>query len=152
MDLRALPTRITISGLPALAAALMLCTTAQAASNAIIPCEQVGRDLQSLDVPVNEFAIDGVDHAPIEPEIVEADARATEPVAPILNLGSRLSSIVRDVFDATTDDVPQEDAEQQSVSPVADRVEKKDSSEAADSAGQKSTMPRFQRQMLRTDI
>lgn len=152
MDLRVLPTRIKMSGLPVVAAALMLCASAQAASNAVIPCDQVGRDLQSLDVPVNKFALDAVDHAPIESEITDVDSVATEPVAPVLNLGSRLSGIVRDVFDATTDDVPQEKDQQPSLSPVADRVEKKESSEAADAAGDKSALPRFQQQMLRTDI
>jgi hypothetical protein len=130
----------------------MLSATGHAASNAVVPCEQVGRDLQSLEVPIDELGVEAVDHAPIDPEIIDAQSAAPESVAPILNLAPRVTNILRDVFDATTEELLQEASEQPSSSPLAGSDQKTDTVEPADADGHKAKLPRFQQQMLRTDI
>jgi hypothetical protein len=152
VDTKAQQKRNILPGLPLLATALLLSATAHAASNAVVPCEQVGRDLQSLEVPVDELAVEGVDHAPIDPEIIDAQTAMPESVAPVLNLGPRVTNILRDVFDMTTEELVQETSEQPSSSPLADSDQKTDTVEPDDANGEESELPRFQRQMLRTDI
>jgi hypothetical protein len=129
VDTKAQQKRNILPGLPLLATALLLSATAHAASNAVVPCEQVGRDLQSLEVPVDELAVEGVDHAPIDPEIIDAQTA-----------------------DMTTEELVQETSEQPSSSPLADSDQKTDTVEPDDANGEESELPRFQRQMLRTDI
>lgn len=152
MDSIAWLIRNTLPGLPVLAAALMLSATAYAASNAVVPCEQVGRDLQSLTIPVDELAVDAVDHAPIDPEIIDQQSAVTESVAPVLNLRPRVTNILRDVFGTTAEELIQETSEQVSSSPLADSDENTDAVEPDDATGDETEIPRFQQQMLRTDI
>lgn len=153
MDFQARPMRNTFTGLPALAAALMLLTaTSHAASNSVVPCQQVGRNLQSLAVPVDQLTVNPVDHAAIDAEIVDEEPAVGESVAPVLNLGTRVTSILRDVFDTMTEELPQDSTEQATTSPLADSDGKKDQAELDDANGDKAALPRFQRQMLRTDI
>lgn len=152
MDFRAQLKQFLIPGLPVFAAALLLSATSQAATNAVIPCEQVGRDLQSLSVPVAEMTVDLVDHVPVDPELIDEEPAVRESVAPVLDLGPRVTNILRDVFGATNDELLQESSEQASSSPVADSDENKDVAEVSDVTVEKTQLPRFQRQMLRTDI
>lgn len=152
MDFNARPMQFSIPGLPVFAAALLLSTASHAATNSVIPCEQVGRNLQSLAVPVDEMAIDTVDHVPIDPELVDELPAVSESVAPVLNLGPRVTNILRDVFGTTTEELLQEDSEQPSSSPLADTDDNKDVSEVDDETVEETQLPRFQRQMLRTDI
>ena len=152
MDFRVQPKQSLISGLPVLAAALLLSATCHAATNAVIPCKQVGRNLQSLSVPVDKLKVDVVDHVPIDPDLLDEETAVREPVAPVLKLGPRLTNILRDVFDSTAEDLLQESSEQPSSSPLADSDQKKDLSEVSDEAVEETQLPRFQRQMLRTDI
>ncbi len=141
--------RIVFPGLSVFTAALLLSATTHAATNAVIPCEQVGRDLQSLSVPVDELKVAAADHVPINPDVIDAETAANEPVAPILNLGPRVTNILRDVFDRTTDELLREASEQPTSSPLADTDDQKDASEANDETVEET---RFQRRMLRTDI
>lgn len=152
MDSRAQHLVKSMVGLPAFAVVLMLSATVQAATNAVLPCDQVGRDMQSLDVQVDELTLDRVDHAPVDPNIVDVQPVSSEPVAPVLNLGSRLSKLFRDVFGEGTGELPRQEAEQSASSPLADSLEQDKSADDEKSTAEKSTLPRFQRQMLRTDI
>lgn len=152
MESREQPIRYPISGLPLLAATLMLSATAQAASSVVLPCEQVERDLQSLEVPVNALAADSVDHAPIDPEMMDEESSGTESVTPVLKLGPRVTTILREVFDMTAEESAHQTSKQFSSSPLADTDEPSEASESDDAANDKSELPRFQRRMLRTDI
>ena len=141
---------LRIIGLPILAAVLLLSTTSYAASNAVVECDQVGRDLQSLEVNVNDIAVDAVDHTPLDSDIVDQNAEASETVAPILNLGPRVTNIMRDVFEAADEELA-DDAPATS-SPLADSDEQKSDGEADDTPANVSELLRFQRMMRRTDI
>ena len=143
--------RSTCSSLPLIAAALMMSATAQAATNAGVPCEQVGRDLQSLDVAVNELAVEAVDHTAIDADIIDEESVVRESVTPVLNLGPRVTNILRNVFDTTTEELLQESSDQPS-SPLAEADEEKDAVESHDATRDEPEISRFQRRMLRTDI
>jgi hypothetical protein len=131
VDFVAQPKRYTIPGISALAAALMLSAPAQAANNLVNPCDQVGRDLQSLEVPVDELTVDVVDHATTDAVTLDEQAADADPVAPILYLTPRVTNILRDVFGTTPEELPRAEPEQPSSSPVADSDEKSDTVEAA---------------------
>lgn len=152
MHSRAQLTRYPLSGLPALAAALLLSATSHAANNVVFPCEQVKRDLQSLEVPVGALTAERVDHAPIDRGIADDRPIASESVAPVLNLAPRVTHILRDVFELTTEELLEEASHEPSTSPLADSDPKADGAEAAKASSDKNELPRFQRQMLRTDI
>jgi hypothetical protein len=152
VDFRVQPERIAFPGLSVFTAALLLSATTHAATNAVVPCEQVGRDLQSLSVPVDELKVATADHVPINPDVIDAETAVNEPVAPILNLGPRVTNILRDVFDTTTNELLPETSEQATASPLADTDDQKDASEANDETVEETRLPLFQRRMLRTDI
>ena len=160
MDSRTQQIRYIISGVPALAATLLLSTASFAASPSIVPCDQVSRDLKSLEVPAAALIVDRVDHAPADPIAANPDAideqtSITDSVAPILYLTPRVTSIVRDVFGTKSEELPEETALQPStspVSPVADADQKTESVESADLENNSNDLPRFQQQMYRKDI
>ena len=157
MDFKVLPKRDIFCGLPVVAAVLALAATAQAASSTVVPCDQVGRELKSLVVPVNALTVDRVDHTPIdtgraEPDAIDERSAVTDSVAPILYLTPRVTSIVRDVFGMTTVELPQESQVPRSPSPVADSDQASDAVEPADANTESSDLPRFQQRMFRTDI
>ena len=110
MDLRVqLPHRI-ISGLPLCAAALMLSASALGANGARMPCDEDGRALKSLDVPVEALTLATVDHVPIDrnaanPDVIETETRVTNSDAPVIYLTPRVASILRDVFGAAEEDL-----------------------------------------------
>ena len=157
MDFRAQPNRYVNSGLSVVAAALMLIATAQAASSSLVPCDQVGRDLKSLEVPVNSLTLAVVDRAPMNPVAADPDAideqtAVTDSVAPVLYLTPRVTNILRDVFGTAAEELPLETPEQPSSSPVAGSEDPSDAVEPADAGNATRDLPRFQRQMFRTDI
>ncbi len=157
MDFRAQPNRYVNSGLSVVAAALMLIATAQAASSSLVPCDQVGRDLKSLEVPVNSLTLAVVDTAPMNPVAADPDAideqtAVTDSVAPVLYLTPRVTNILRDVFGTAAEELPLETPEQPSSSPVAGSEDPSDAVEPADAGNATRDLPRFQRQMFRTDI
>ena len=152
--------RYIISGLPVLAASLLLSATAFAASPSMVPCDEVGRDLKSLEVPATALPVDRVDHAPADPvaanpDAIDEQASVTDSVAPILYLTPRVTSIVRDVFGTTSEELPVQTLRQPStspVAPVADADQKAESVESADLENESSDLRRFQQQMYRKDI
>ena len=89
--------------LPAVLAALCVAwsASASAANDSALPCDyRIARDLQSLEVPLNELAIRAVDH-----EIAGAAAAGTESstadsvAVPVLDLTPRVISMLDAVFD-----------------------------------------------------
>ena len=152
MECKVQPKRTIIAGVSVFAATLLLNAGAYAASTAVYPCDQVGRDLQSLEVPVGELTLDVVDHVPTDPAAIDEQSAITDSVAPILYLTPRVTNIVDDVFQTASDKLPQETPKQPSSSPLAGSDEKLDPIEALDEESEAGVLPRFQRQMLRTDI
>ena len=157
MDFKAQLKRYFESGLSVLAAALLLSVTAHAASSSHSPCDQVGGDLKSLEVPVDALTVDVVDHTPEDPVTADPDAldeqtAITDAVAPVLYLTPRVTNILRDVFGTAAQVPPQPAPEQPASSPVADSDGKALTEEPAEKADETRDLPRFQRQMFRTDI
>lgn len=152
MDFRVQPKRIVFPGLPVFAAALLLSATSHAATKAFVPCEQVSRDLQSLSVDVGELKVAAADHVPIDPERVDGEPAVREPAAPVLNLGPRVTNILRNVFDAASEELLLESSEPASSSPLADSDKNKEVVKSNDETVDQTQLPRFQRRMLRTDI
>lgn len=156
MDFRIHPKQAIISGLSVLAVVLMLSAPAHAASRFIVPCDQVGRELKSLELPVNALTVDVVDLTPTDPNAIDEQSVITDSVAPVLYLTPRVANILRDVFGTTAEELPQELPDerpaQPSSSPLADSDRKSDAVEPADTGNETSDLPRFQQQMLRTDI
>ena len=74
VEVRTQTTRFVVYGLSAIATTLILSASARAATNAVKPCEQVGRDLKSLQVPVTTLTVDAVDHVPIDQDVTEPNA------------------------------------------------------------------------------
>ena len=149
MDFRAQAKRYIISGLSVLAAVLMLSATALAASSAVVPCDQVGRDLKSLEVPVEALTVDAVDHVPtdhnaVDPAAIDEESAVTDSVAPILYLTPRMTNILRDMFGAAPEDLPPETPGQPSSSPLADSDQQSDPIEPADAGNEASDLPRYQ--------
>lgn len=148
MDSAALSGKFKLAGLPVLAAGLLLCHSTLAATGAASPCEQVGRDLQSLEVPVNDIGVESVDHVPLDSEL-DVESTSNKSISPVLNLGPRVSSIVRDIFESTDEETV---TEQTSSSPLADSERQPEHAESDKASEESSELPRFQRLMRRTDI
>ncbi len=156
MDFRIHPKQTIISGLSVLAVVLMLSATAHAASSFVVPCDQFGRELKSLELPAGALTVDVVDHTPTDPDAIDEQSAITDSVAPVLYLTPRVANILRDVFGTTAEELPQklpnERPAQASSSPLADSDEKSAAVEPVDAGNETSDLPRFQQQMLRTDI
>ncbi len=150
MDCRSQRKRCIISGWSVLAAALMVSATAHAASSSVVHCDQVSRDLKSLEVPTDALQANTVDHVPTDPDAIYEQAAVTDSVAPILNLSPRVTNIIRDVFGTTSEELTQETVQLPATSPVADTDQNSDA--AADVEIEKADLSRSQRQMFRTDI
>ena len=149
----------TKAGFVALAATLALSagwtTAALGATSSLVPCDQVARDLTSLDVTVAALSVDLVDHVTTEPkpgsfESIDANSDTTDTMAPLLYLTPRVASILRDVFEPATAIQPLDSDEDLQTSPVAESVDESRSAAAEDE--NEINLPRFQRQMFRTDI
>lgn len=152
MESRVQAKRYIICGLPVLAAVLMWSATTNAASNSVVPCDQVGRDLKSLEVPVEALPVDLVDHTPIDPDDVDEPRTDISSIAPVLNLTPRVTNILRDVFGTTNEELTPATPTQPSSSPLADSDAETDEVEPSDAEIERSDLPRFQQQMFRTDI
>ena len=160
MDSSTQQIRYIISGLPMLAASLLLSSASLAASPSIVPCDQVSRDLKSLEVPAAALTVDRVDHAPADPvaanpDSIDEQTSFTDSVAPILYLTPRVTNIVRDVFGTTSEELTEEAARQPSTSPgapMAGADQKAEKVESSDVEYETSDLPRFQQQMYRKDI
>ena len=130
----------------------MSSATAHAASSSVTPCDQVGRDLQCLKVPVEAMTVDEVDHVPVDPQTIDEPSAETDALAPILHLTPRVTNILRDVFGTVTEEPVPDTSPHTSSSPLADSDENENDVEPADAEIERSELPRFQQQMFRTDI
>lgn len=158
VEVRTQPTRFVVCGLSAIAMTLLLSVVARAASTTVMPCEQVGRDLKSLKVPVTALTLDTVDHVPVDrdagdPSTFPAERLSSDFEAPVLFLTPRVTNILRDVFGVTAE-APPPGSDHKSSSPLADSEEKAESGIAAatDEVNESIDLPHYQRQMYRTDI
>jgi hypothetical protein len=149
----------TKAGFFALAATAVLSagwsTTALGATSSLVPCDQVARDLTSLNVAVETLSVDLVDHVITEPkpgsfESIETNSDTTDTMAPLLYLTPRVATILRDVFEPAAVNQTLDSDEELQTSPVAESIEETRSVDAEDE--QVISLPRFQRQMFRTDI
>ena len=152
VGLRVQPKRYIITGLSVLAAAVMSGAPGHAATNSVVPCDQVGRNLQSLDVPVNTLPLDVVDHAPLDTADLDEPRVESESAAPILDLTPRVKNILRDVFDMSDEELAEDTPPLPSSSPLADSDEASDEAEPIEVEVERGDLPRFQQQMYRTDI
>lgn len=159
MDSQVQTARLLIPGLSAAAATLLLSASALAASKPVVPCEEVGRNLKSLEVPVETLNLETIDHGPIaqpteESIAAEEDARTAAAESPIIYLTPRVTSILRDVFDSDTENPAPVMPVHPVTSPVADSEE--DLAETAvapaDVVTEPQDVPHYQRQMYRKDI
>ena len=101
VDIAAQTTRFAVCGLSAIATTLLLSSAAGAATSAVMPCEQVGRELKSLQVPVSTLLLDSVDHVSINDDANDPNSISTEHFvsdfeAPSLYLTPRVTNILRD--------------------------------------------------------
>jgi hypothetical protein len=145
--------RTIISGLSVLAAALLMSATAHAASNPVVPCDQIGRNLQSLEVPVDTLPLEVVDHTPIDPDRLLDEALVeSDSATPVLDLTPRVTNILRDVFGASDEELTRETPSQPVSSPLADSAGESDEAEPAAVEIDRSNLPRIQQQMFRKDI
>jgi hypothetical protein len=127
-------------------------STALGATSSLVPCDQVARDLTSLEVAVDALSVDLVDHVAteLEPGSFEAESDATDTMAPLLYLTPRVATILRDVFAPAAASQALDTEEEIQTSPVADSDDETISVDAAEE--REIDLPRFQRQMFRTDI
>lgn len=147
------------------AALVTLCfgpQSAVAAASAIDDTNQVVAELRSLEVKAESLSLDMADPA-ADDDQDDLDAPLdSDPVAPVLRLTPRVATILREVFgpdvlaapeaDTAADDNDQDGDTPGKVSPIAS--ESAPTTSAPDLGDGKSNfyVPRFQRQMYRTDI
>ena len=144
----------------ALAATLLTTSATFAASSPVAPCDEVARDLQSLNVTVSDLSVN-VDRRAVKPEgnlpaSLQDEAPPQDTAAPMLYLTPRVANILETVFDNTTKAPPadsQGDAAdappENSPSDAQSRLRKSAPVTAID---QESVVPRFQLNMYRNDI
>ena len=147
---------------------VLLSHSALAATDSYVDCDRLATSLRSLDVPAEAFpAADMELNAAVDGEKLAAglETETNDSVAPVLRLTPRVATIMRDVFNASvptdTDDAAVEDeTEAKAEVPAATspplvsapRAALPESPLAEDSGENNRYVPRFQRQMYRTDI
>ena len=133
------------------------CATALGASSSLVPCDEAGTDLQSLEVAVSDLTVNVVDHMMTSGdaaigEVLDPSAGVRDSATPVLFLTPRITTILRGVFDtdsnaATSDEAS--DADAPAPSAQSEATEKLAPVTLIDQAAE---IPRFQRQMYRKDI
>jgi len=128
--------------------------TAVGATSLVSDCQDFSDSLQQADPPATELSISLVDLPDRDDKLgldksLNAVGAASDTTAPFLYLTSRVTTILRDVFDdeATRADI--------STRPVAEMDTEHRSLltlEASELSDPADTKPSFQRQMYRTDI
>lgn len=160
--------RHRLLGAATVATALLMAgwaASASAAANVLTFGEHMAGELQDLEVAPQPLVADLVDLSDLDDS--EAGA-APETVAPLLYLAPRVASIFADVFgdseptdavaeaaDANSTEAEQDlaDEDAASTSPVAGNVNSSDGSEPVSPLYENAAiLPRFHRQMYRTDI
>lgn len=139
-----------------------------AATDNYVDCDRLAADLRSLDVPSTELplaverAADG--NADDLTAVRDEDLARSDVIAPVLLLTPRVATILRKVFDTELQQVDEEDAPATRTdkpraatpplvnAPSAAMPEDPLASENGTDANANQYVPRFQRQMYRTDI
>ena len=145
----------------ALLRSLALLSVACGGAAMAAPCAAAACDSERADRLLNPLTVRPVDLADAAaPEEAATPAGATESLAPLLFLAPRVTSILEDVFAMDPDTgttpgemAPGEDAEAAEAplrSPVAGSAP--GARAAAPETDQASPLPKYQRQMYRTDI
>lgn len=132
-------------------------TPALAAAHAAAGCDKTAQDLKSLDV--DHLRLEAVDLSEVSPESPDT---LSESVAPLLFLTPRVASILQDVFgdsdavrsaeDAVAVKSAPEEQEEPASSPVVDNAPGGAEPAVSPMYEHAAILPRFQRQMYRTDI
>ena len=130
-----------------------------AAAHAAVDCDQVAHNLQSLDI--DRLAVETVDLASVSGSPESSDDPA-ESVSPLLFLTPRVASILQDVFGDSDEAEPAANEEaaqspaamqpQPATSPVVDNANPVELAAPSGMYEHAAILPRFQRQMYRTDI
>lgn len=135
---------------------------ATAAAHAAVGCDKTAQDLRSLRVD-DALRIESVDLSDVAGSSEDTADDLTESVAPLLFLTPRVASILQDVFgdsDAAATDASAVEVEtagptreDAASSPVVDNAASGRAQPAASPMYENAAiLPRFQRQMYRTDI
>ena len=144
---------------------------ASAATNLVVKCEDFGDTLQSLDAAASELSFSLVDLPNNDADLGLAEPSDTagavsDSTVPYLYLTSRVAAMLREVFDDDARDgdatrwqeLEQDNGDRKQgipAPPVAEGNSDRSSLptlEETDLSGPNEAMPRFQRQMYRTDI
>ena len=156
-----------LSAAKALLRSLALLTLACAATAPAAPCADTDCDSptrDSADALLGGFALRGVDLGDAGKAEDGVEAAGSESLAPLLFLAPRVTSILEDVFEAdasaesadagaTTNDAGKQDVpEAPRRSPLADVDGTADAQGPAPDIDHASILPKYQRQMYRTDI
>ena len=154
----------------ALTAIMTLCAgwsaSALSATTTTVECDNLIRDLRSLESPSEPLSASKVDHVPLEAiaadiELLDAQTAASETAAPFLFLTPRVASVLRDIFDISQEIWDIDKNSKPASSPVAetgdaelipDISELLDQTDPAGSTDNAIDLPLFQQRMFRTDI
>ncbi|MEQ8205565.1 MAG: hypothetical protein RIA65_05260 [Woeseia sp.] len=157
----------------ALFASAIFGQSALAATDSFFDCDQLASELRSLEVPANVLPLETVDHVPVDDSdqlsaSLESDLNHADAVAPILLLTPRVATIMRKVFDTNLlDDESVADKEHNTQlqkkrptasspplvsAPAAPAANNSLTGERSTDSSNNPYVPRFQRQMYRTDI
>jgi hypothetical protein len=131
-----------------------------AAAHAAVGCDRTAHELHSLDMA--QLRVEVVDLSDVSGSSDDSSDNLTESVAPLLFLTPRVATILQDVFgdsdgarqvDKATPAKAQPEQQRPASSPVVDNARAEDSAEAVSPIYEHAAiLPRFQRQMYRTDI
>lgn len=169
MELKHLNRKVhrSIAGLAAMTA---LCVgwsgSVLSATTTSVECDDLVRDLRSLESPAERLTATKVDHVSIEPiasdiELLDVQSASNETAAPFLFLTPRVASVLRDIFDISQELLDVDASNEPSSSPVAETVDAEripdisellDQSDPGGAAGSAIDLPLFQQRMFRTDI
>lgn len=144
---------------------VLISHSALAATDSYVDCDRLASNLRSLDVPAAAFPATDMElnaGADGEELVAVLESENNDSVAPVLLLTPRVATIMRDVFNASmaeTDEVAVLDETETEVPALASppqanapRTALPDSSIADDRNENNRYVPRYQRQMYRTDI
>lgn len=140
--------------------------TALSATTTSVECDDLIRDLRSLEIPAEALSVTKVDHVSIEPissdiELLDAQSASSETVAPFLFLTPRVASVLRDIFDISHELWDRDVSSAPSSSPVAETLDSEripdisellDQTDPGGGADTAIDLPLFQQRMFRTDI
>jgi hypothetical protein len=149
-----IPFRRPVAGVAALGL-LALAGAALAAPCADLDGCTASRSLTSLNTPFGALKVRSVDLAATDP--AAADVTVTDSAAPLLYLTPRVASILEDVFgeeeaDAAVEPLETEPAPAAPLAAGAASEEKPERYGTLSQAESGEQLPKFQRQMYRTDI